>query len=90
MSYFQRTGPDCKNESFYTTGRQKKTDCFSVDGFFSHCNTVFEAMDCFYHFRVALKDDYRKKRMDMLAYTPVEFNYLETFAKTFIVPTRRN
>ena len=50
MSCFQRTRPDCKNENFYTTGRQKKTDCFSVDGFCSHCNTVFEAMGCFYHF----------------------------------------
>ena len=28
----------------------KKNDCFSVDGFCSHCNTVFEAMGCFYHF----------------------------------------
>ena len=25
-------------------------DSFSVDGFCSHCNTVFEAMGCFYHF----------------------------------------
>ena len=49
-SYFQRTRPDCKIESFYNTGRQKKNDCFSVDGFCSHCNTVFEAMGCFYHF----------------------------------------
>ena len=44
MSYFQRTKPDCKIESFYTTGRQKKTDCFSFDGFCSHCKTVFEAL----------------------------------------------
>ena len=29
---------------------RKKIDCFSVDGFCSHCNTVFEAMGCFYHF----------------------------------------
>ena len=50
MSYFQRTRPECKIESFFTTGRQKKIDCFSVDGFCSHCNTVFEAMSCFYHF----------------------------------------
>ena len=28
--------------------------------------------------------------MDMLAYTPVEFNYLETLAKTFIIPARQN
>ena len=50
MSYFQRTRPDCKIESFYTTGRQKKIDHFSVDGFSSHCNTVTEAMGCFHHF----------------------------------------
>ena len=50
MSYFRRTRPDCKIESFLTTGREKKVDCFSVVGFFSHCNTVFEAMGCFYHF----------------------------------------
>ena len=34
MTYFQRTRPDCKIESFYTTGRQKKIDRFSIDGFF--------------------------------------------------------
>ena len=28
--------------------------------------------------------------MDMLAYTPVEFNYLEAFAKIFIIPARKN
>ena len=50
MSYLQRTRPDCEIESFPTPGRQKKTDCFSVDGFYSHFNTVFEAMGCFYHF----------------------------------------
>ena len=27
-----------------------KIDCFSVDGFCSHCNTLFETMGCFYHF----------------------------------------
>ena len=40
--------------------------------------------------RFALKDDYHKKRMDMLAYTPVMFNYLETVAKTFIILARQN
>ena len=40
--------------------------------------------------RIALKDDYHKKRMDMLTYFPVEFNYLETLAKTFIIPARQN
>ena len=47
VSYFQRTRPECKNESFYTTSRQQKNDCFSVDGFCSHCNAVFEAMGFF-------------------------------------------
>ena len=28
--------------------------------------------------------------MDMFAYTPVEFNYLEILAKTFIIPARQN
>ena len=49
MSYFQRQRPDCKIESFYTTGTQKK-NCFQADGFCSHCNTVFEGMGCFYHY----------------------------------------
>ena len=38
----------------------------------------------------ALKDDYHKKRMDMLTYAPVDYNYLETLAKTFIIPARQN
>ena len=51
MTYFQRTRPECETESLFTTGRQKKIDCFCVDGFCSHCcNTVFETMGCFYHF----------------------------------------
>ena len=50
MSHFQRTRPECEIESFLTTGRYKKIDCFSVDGFCSHCNTVLDAMSCFYHF----------------------------------------
>ena len=50
MSFFQRTRPECEIESFSKTDRQKKIVCFSVDGFCSHCNTVFEAMGCFYDF----------------------------------------
>ena len=34
--------------------------------------------------RIAIKDDYHNKRTDMLAYNFAEFNYLETFAKTFV------
>ena len=50
MSSFQRQRPDCKIERFYTTGTQKKIECFKVDGFCAHCHTVFEAMGCFYHY----------------------------------------
>ena len=50
LSYFQQSRPDCKIESNVTTGRQKKIDCFSVDGICYHCNTVFEAMGCYYHY----------------------------------------
>ena len=50
MTYFQPRRPAHKTESVYTICRQSKIDRFSVDGFFSHCNTVFEAMGCFYYF----------------------------------------
>ena len=54
-------------------------------------NVSLGVVDCsLYTRRIALKDDYHKKRMDMLAYTPVEFNYLETLVKTFIIPARQN
>ena len=48
MAYFHRERPDCKIRSFYTTGTQKKIDCFKLDGFCAHCKTVFEAMGCYY------------------------------------------
>ena len=77
MSYFQRQRPDCKIESFYTTGTQKKIDCSKVDGFCAHCNTVFEAMDCFYQYcscqeaRPALTEEdikrgNKKRKMDQM------------------------
>ena len=54
-------------------------------------NVSLGIVDCsLYTRRIAFKDDYHKKRMDMLAYTPVEFNYLETSAKTSIFPARQN
>ena len=42
-------------------------------------------VDCsLYTRRIAPEDDYHKKRMDMLVYTPVEYNYLETLGKTLV------
>ena len=54
-------------------------------------NVSLGIVDCsLYTRRIALKDDYHKKRMDMVAYAPVEYNCLETLAKTFIIPARQN
>ena len=50
LSNFQQSQPDCTIESIVTTGIQKKIDCFSVYGICYHCNTVFEAMGCHYHY----------------------------------------
>ena len=50
LSYFQQNRPDCKIEGNVTTARQKKIDCISVYGFYYHCNTVFEALACYYHY----------------------------------------
>ena len=63
MSCFQGMRPDCSIGSFYTTGTQEKIDCFNVDGFCAHCNTLFEAMGCFQYYclfqeaRLALSEE---------------------------------
>ena len=44
---FPTTRPECEIESFFKTGKQKKIDCFRVDGFCSYSKNVFEAMGCF-------------------------------------------
>ena len=54
-------------------------------------NVSLGIADCsIYTRRIALADGYHKKRMDLLACTPVEFIYLETLAKNFIIPARQN
>ena len=54
-------------------------------------NVSLGNIDCSLHNRrYAPKDAYHKRRMDMLAYTPVELNYLKTLAKSFIIPARQN
>ena len=40
--------------------------------------------------RKLVENDHYKKRMDKLAYTPVEFNFMETLAKVFNIPARQN
>ena len=44
MSFYQESRSECKIESFFTSGKQKKIDCFNVDGYCDHSKTVFEAM----------------------------------------------
>ena len=54
-------------------------------------NVSLGIVDCsLYTWRVMLKEEYHKKRMSQLAYAPVEYNYMETLAKTFIFPARQN
>ena len=49
-SLFNEKYENVKLQAFFATGRQTTIDSFSVDGFSSRCNSVFEAMGCFYHF----------------------------------------
>ena len=52
MSCFQRKRLDCKIESLCLAGGEKENITASVlMVLFSHCNTAFEAMGCFYHCR---------------------------------------
>ena len=54
-------------------------------------NVSLGIVDCSLHTqRGMLKEGYHKKRMSQPAYTPVEYNYMETLAKTFINPARQN
>ena len=54
-------------------------------------NVSLGIVDCsLYTRRIDLKEDYHKKRMDMLAYAPVEYNYMETLTKSFIIPSSQN
>ena len=58
--------------------------------FSDNSNVSFGSVDCsLCTRRIALKDDYHKKKMDVLAYIPVEYNYLETLAKTFVMLARQ-
>ena len=51
----------------------------------------FGIVDCsLYTRRVMPKENYHKKRMSQLAYAAVEYNYMESLAKTYIFPARQN
>ena len=48
---------------------------------------VFELL---YLRRIALKSDYHRKRMYMLEYAPMVYNYLENLAESFIIHAGKN
>ena len=66
----------------------------ATSGFYmisDNSNVSFGIIGCPIYTRpFAVKDDYHKKRMDKLSYTPVRFNYLETKAQISIIPARKN
>ena len=54
-------------------------------------NVILGNVDCsLYNRRIVFKDGYHKKRMNMLDYATVEYIYLQTLAKTFIILSRQN
>ena len=54
-------------------------------------NVSLRIVNCsLYTRRIGLKEDCHTKRMDVLAYASVEYNYMETLAKTFIIPSSQN
>ena len=54
-------------------------------------NMSYRIVDCsLYTHHTAAKDDYYKKKMHMFAILLVEFNYLETLTKTFIIAAGQN
>ena len=50
IEYLQSTRPECLIQSQFSHKKQQKVGTYLVDGFCSHCNTVFEAMGCYFHF----------------------------------------
>ena len=54
-------------------------------------NVSLGVVDCpLYTRRIAFRDDYHSKRMDMLACTTVDYSYLEPLEEIFIIPARQN
>ena len=50
LAFFQISRPESKIVKLYTTGTQRKNNCFGVDRFCDHSSTVFEALGCFCSF----------------------------------------
>ena len=50
LKYFQTQNPHCYIQSQFNQKSQKRIGAYLVDGFCSHCNTVFEVLGCYWHF----------------------------------------
>ena len=55
-----------------------------------NANVSLGVVDCPLYTRIALKDDYHEKRIDMLAHTPVEYNYFKILTRILFTPARPN
>ena len=82
MSYFQRVRPQCKVESFYTTGKQKKLDAYSIHGLCGHCSAVFEAMECYYQY--CLRQEARSTLTEQVFWRDIRKRELDELRKQYI------
>ena len=82
LSYLQSQRPNCTIESNYTTGTQKKIDCFNVDGFCAQCKTILEAMGCYFHFcacreaRTSISEEETQRGLRKREYDELRRDYL--------------
>ena len=82
MSYLQSQRPNCTIESYYTTGTQKKIDCFNVNRFCAHCKTIFEPMGCYFDFcacqeaRASMSEEETQKGLKKREYDELRRDYL--------------
>ena len=51
LKYFQKHNPHCYFQTQFNQKSQKRIGVCLVDGFCSQCNTVFEVLGCYWHFR---------------------------------------
>ena len=66
----------CPNMKISPALIEAKPNCYLIS---DNPNANVGIVDCsLYTCRIVLKNDRRKKRMEMLASTPVDFNFLET------------
>ena len=50
LKHFQKQNPHCYFQTQFNRNSQKGIGVYLVDGFCSHCNTIFEVCGCYWHF----------------------------------------